>query len=159
MGDTHYKHVIGFTRTLAAMAILEGVATMSPSDMQLLSLSDVLLSCFCIKVTYKAYESEDKAQEASLRLKFQVANSVRPDVFQIYFNLRERVERQGLDFITAGKDAIKDFNSYSDIEGYRISELEERVVMMLPHQTDTFFKALEDHWQNDKTGESGLPLS
>ena len=64
-----------------------------------------------------------------------------------------------MDFITAGKDAIKDFNSYSDIEGYRISDLEEQVVMMLPHQTDTFFKALEYHWQIYKAGESGLPLS
>ena len=157
--DIQYKHIIGCSRALAAMVLLEGVATMNLSDAQLLTLSDVLLSCYCMRANYKAYESEDKAREASLRLKLQVADSVRPSVFQIYFNLRKRVERQGLDFIVACKDAIKAFNSDTDIEGYRISDLEERVVMMLPHQTDTFFKSLEYHWQNYKTGESGVPLS
>jgi hypothetical protein len=34
-----------------------------------------------IKANYKAYESEDKAREASLRLKFQVSESVRQIVF------------------------------------------------------------------------------
>ncbi len=29
---------------------------------------------------------------------------------------------------------------------------------LLPHQTDTFFNALQYHWQNYKTGESGVAL-
>jgi len=156
--NMQYKHVLGFTRVLAAFVILEGVHLLNLSDSQLLTLSDVLLSCFCIRANYKAYESEDKAREESLRLKFQVADSVRPSVFQIYYNLRKRVERQGLDFVVVCKDAIKSFNSETDIEGYRISDLEQRVVSMLPHQTEAFFQALEYHWQNYKTGESGVPL-
>ena len=159
VAEIRYKHVVGFTRVLAAMLLLEGVAVLNFSDAQLLTLSDVLLSCFVIRATYKAYESEDKAREESLRLKFQVADSVRPSFFQIYYNLRKRVERQGLDFMAVCKDTMKAFNSATDIEGYRISELEQRVVAMLPHQTEVFFTALEYHWQNYKSGESGIPLS
>ena len=33
------------------------------------------------------------------------------------------------------------------------------MVMMLSHQTETFLNALQYHWQNYKTGESGVPLS
>jgi hypothetical protein len=46
-----------------------------------------------------------------------------------------------------------------DVEGDRISDLEQRVVMMLPHQTETFLNALQYHWHNYKTNESGAPLS
>ena len=159
IGDLQYKHVVGFTRVLAALVLVEGVSVLNLSDTQLVSLSDVLLSCLCIRAVYKSYESEDKAREESLRLKFQISESVRPSVFQIYFNLRKRVERQGQDFVVVCRDAIKTFNSSTEIEGYRISELEQRVVAMLPHQTETFFKSLEYHWQNYKTGESGCPLN
>ena len=109
LGEIQYKHVVGFTRVLAAMLLLEGVDSLSLSDTHLLALSDVLLACFCIRANYKAYESEDKAREASLRLEFQVL--VRPSVFQIYHNLRKRVERQGLDFSVVCQEAIKAFNS------------------------------------------------
>ena len=71
------------------MVILEGAASLKLSDNDFLSLSDVLMLCLCIKATFKAYASEDQAQEESLRLKFQVAVSVCPAVFQIYFNLRK----------------------------------------------------------------------
>ena len=147
VGDIQYKHIVGFTRCLAAMVILEGVATLKLSDSDLVSLSDVLLSCFCVKTFYKAYASEDDAREDSLRLKFQIAESVRPTVFQIYFNLRKRVERKGHDFIAVAKDIIKEFNSRTDIEVYRISDLEQKVVTILPYQADAFFKTLEYHWQ------------
>ena len=159
LGNTQFKHIVGFTRCLAAMLILEGVASLKLSDSELISMSDVLESCLCIKVSYTAYASEDEAREASLRLKFQVADSVRPTVFQIYFNLRKRVERAGQDFSAVAQDVIKAFNCATDIEGYRISGLEQKVVLMLPHQTETFLKTLEYHWQNYKTGESAVPLA
>ena len=157
--DHMFKHIVGFTRCLAACVILEGAATGRLSDSQLVSLSDVLLSCLCIKATFKSYATEDEAREESLRLKFQVADSVRPTVFQIYFNLRKRVERAGKDFIAVSDEIIKSFNSATDIEGYKISALEAKVILTLPHQTETFFKTLEYHWQNFKTGESAVPLS
>jgi hypothetical protein len=50
VGELQYKHVVGFTRVLAAMLLLEGVDSLSLSDTQLLALSDVLPSCFCIKL-------------------------------------------------------------------------------------------------------------
>jgi hypothetical protein len=97
VGELQYKHGVGFTRVLAAMLLLEGVDSRS---------------CFWrVWSLYKAFESEDKAGEASLRLKFQVSESVRPSVFQIYHNLRKRVERQGLDFNVVCQDAVKAFNS------------------------------------------------
>ena len=82
MGDDQYKHVVGFTRALVAMLIIEGVDSLSLSDTQLLALSDGLLSCFSIKANYKSYESEDKAWEASLRLKFQVSEKRAPKYLQ-----------------------------------------------------------------------------
>ena len=54
------------------MVILEGAASLRLADSDLLSLSDVLMSCFCIKATFEAYASEDQAGEESLRLKFQL---------------------------------------------------------------------------------------
>ena len=60
---------------------------MKLADSDLLSLSDVLMSCFCIKATFKAYASEDQAREESLRLKFQVAESGGPTPFHILFAL------------------------------------------------------------------------
>ena len=157
LGEQVFKHVVGFTRCLAAMVILEGAASLPDTD--LLSLSDVLMSCLCIKAAFKAYASEDQAREESLRLKFQVADSVRPTVFQIYFNLRKRAEQSGKDFITSCDEIIKTFNSATDIEGYKISALESKVILMLPHQTEVFFESLKYHWQNYKTGESAVPLS
>ena len=159
LGDHVFKHVVGFTRVLAAMVILEGASSLKLSDSDLLSLSDVLMSCLCIKVTFKAYASEDQAREESLRLKFQVADSVRPTVFQIYFNLRKRAEQAGKDFIVSCEEIIKTFNSATDIEGYKISALEAKVILMLPHQSEVFFDTLKYHWQNYKTGESAVPLS
>ena len=159
LDDQVFKHVVGFTRCLAAMVILEGAASLKLSENELLSMSNVLMSCLCIKATFKAYASEDQAREESLRLKFQVADSVRPTVFQIYFNLRKRAEQSGKDFIVACDEIIKTFNSATDIEGYKISALESKVILMLPHQTDMFFESLKYHWQNYKTGESAVPLS
>ena len=159
LDDQVFKHIVGFTRCLAAMVILEGAASLKLADSDLLSLSDVLMSCFCIKATFKAYASEDQAREESLRLKFQVADSVRPTVFQIYFNLRKRAEQSGKDFLVAGEEIIKTFNTATNIEGYKISELERKVILVLPHQTEHFFESLKYHWQNYKTGESAVPLS
>ena len=122
-------------------------------------MADVLMPCLCIKATFKAYASEDQAREESLRLKFQVADSVRPAVFQIDKHLRKRAERSGKDFIVARDEIIKTFNSATDIEGYKISALESKVIIMLPHQTEVFFESLKYHWQNYKTGESAVPLS
>ena len=159
LDDHVFKHVVGFTRCLAAMVILEGAHSLKLSDSDLLSLSDVLMSCLCIKATFKAYATEDEAREESLRLKFQVSDSVRPTVFQIYFNLRKRAERSGKDFMVACEEIIKTFNRATDIEGYKISGLESKVILMLPHQTEVFLETLKYHWQNYKTGESAVPLS
>ena len=76
------------------MVILEGLASLKLSDNGLLSLSDILKLCLCIKATFKAYASEDQAQEEPLRLKFQVADSVHP-IFHVYFNLRKQAEQPG----------------------------------------------------------------
>jgi hypothetical protein len=54
LGNTQFKHIVGFTRCLAAMPILEGVASLKLSDSELISMSDVLESCLCVKVSYTA---------------------------------------------------------------------------------------------------------
>ena len=141
------------------MVILEGASSLQIPDSDLLTMADVFFSCLCIKVSFKAYASEDEAREESLRQKFQVADSVRPTVFQIYFNLKKRAERSGKDFRVTCEETIKSFNSATDIEGYKISALESKVILMLPHQTEVFFETLKYHWQNYKTGESAVPLS
>ena len=41
------------------------------------------------------------------------------------------------------EEITKGFNSVTDIEGYKISALESKVILMLPHQTEVFFETLK----------------
>ena len=53
---------------------------------------------------------------------------------------------------------IKDYNAMPSVATQNISDLEAKVICLLPSQTDTFLKELSYHWQNYKNFESAVPM-
>ncbi|CAJ1442820.1 unnamed protein product, partial [Effrenium voratum] len=102
--------------------------------------------------------SEEQLLQRSLLSKFQVAESTRPDVLQIYEGFVKYCARAGLKYAEAISDQISRFNMNSSTDTSKISEQEEKMLRMLPNQDELFLKLLSSHWDNFKAGESGATL-
>ena len=156
--DFHLVHCIGLTRSLAAKMIMHAVAALKWTDEGYMGILPVLQSLLLVRVVYSLSTTEDEARLTSLEEKFQVSESVRPDVLQIYYAFRKAAEKAGEDFQAVIDKRVKAFNARSSIQGFKLSDTEIKVVKMLPQQTATFMNTLSYHWQNYKNGESAVPL-
>ena len=87
-----------------------------------------------------------------------MSESTRPDAIQIFHTLSEGLKLEGADVNTGLAGKIKEYNALSSVQSQNISELEGRVILSLPFQTEKFRSMLKYHWQNYKNAESAVPM-
>ena len=121
-------------------------------------LKAVLCSLFTVKFIYNPAPNEDMQRHRSLAAKFQLSESARPDPIQIYHVLAESSAKAGQDVCADLPAKIKQYNSLTSVQNQNISDLESRVMCLLPLQTKTFVEILKYHWQNYKNAESAVPM-
>ena len=150
-------HLVGFGRSLAMKLLLMEICTIMPSldDPKFLQLSALLTSLLSVNVVVQPMARPEELAFTSVRNKFQASESVRPCVLQFCRSFENVLAKQGGGSLKA---LIAKFNQQSSVGGQRISDLEAKVLVHLPQQTDSFREALEAHWQNFKVSESGVPL-
>ena len=147
---------MGFTRVLAAKTLLLAMFELEQAELQ--EVTPVLCSLFTVKFTYNPAPTDALQRCRSLAAKFQVSESTRPDPIQIYYTLSEGLKRDGADVATGLRGKITEYNKMSGVTSQNISELEARVILNLPLQTDQFVSELKYHWQNYKNAESAVPM-
>ncbi|CAJ1442673.1 unnamed protein product [Effrenium voratum] len=142
--------------SLAIKMIL--LAMVNLSNEELRAVFPVLRSLFTVKFTYNPAPNEEVQRHRSLSAKFQVSESHRPDPIQIYHVLADSLAKAGQDVAAGLPRKIKEYNSLTSVQSQCISELEARVICLLPQQTVKFRETLAYHWQNYKNAESGVPM-
>ena len=90
------KHQVGFTRSLAAKMVLEFWGDLSRD--QQVALAEVFKSCLMIKGAWESAANAESEFFSSVRGKFQLAESTRPDVIQLYHGWQALFAKMGVDF-------------------------------------------------------------
>ena len=159
VSDFSVMHVVGFGRSLAMKVIWHAVVELKLSDTEMIAIADVLSSISFVTCVWEAAATDTDVRFLALRAKFQVSESMRPDVCQLYRTFMDALTKQGVSEISAGlKRLIEDFNSQASVAGHRISDLEKQVLLSLPRQSAGFVTALETHWNNFRTADSGVTM-
>ncbi|CAJ1363954.1 unnamed protein product, partial [Effrenium voratum] len=156
IGDFSVNFSVGLGRSLAIKMIL--LAMVNLSNEELRAVFPVLRSLFTVKFTYNPAPNEEVQRHRSLSAKFQASESHRPDPIQIYHVLADSLAKAGQDVAAGLPRKIKEYNSLTSVQSQCISELEARVICLLPQQTVKFRETLAYHWQNYKNAESGVPM-
>ena len=152
------RHTVGFTRSLACKVILDLVHTLGLNDVEMQAIGPLLASILGLKCIYEPSMGEQELLTKSLLSKFQVSESTRPDVLQIYWGFEQCMKREGVNYQDQIEKRIQEFNSKSSVESFKISEAEWRMLILLPSQLDEFRSLLGYHWDQFKAGESAVPL-
>ena len=150
------KHMVGFTRSLASKMVLEFWSELDHSQQK--DLIDVFKSCLTVKVTWESAANAESEFFCSVRGKFQLSESTRPDVIQLYHGWQALFAKMGLDFNASISDQIKKFNASSSVAGSRVSDQEAQILKILPFQLQSFVALLETHWDRYKSHESAVTL-
>ena len=161
IADFSMVHAVGFTRSMACKIILEGIALLQLSTAEFVPLVPCLQSLLCMKYKYTLRASGQESRRMSLRSKFAISESVRPDAMQISHNVKRELAQVGKEFTLSEIDKyIKDYNEdySSGVEGYKISDLEAKIIKLLAKMTKLFWTLIEYHYQVYKSAESAVPL-
>ena len=158
ISDFSLRHSVGFTRSLACKVILDLVLKLALSDAELRAIADLLRSVLVIKAIYEPTAGEQDLLSKSLLDKFQVSESTRPDILQLYFAFDQCLKKEGIQYADAIEGRIQAFNRQTSVESYKLSEAETKMLMLLPKQTESFLQMLSYHWGQFKAAESACPL-
>ena len=90
--------------------------------------------------------------------KFIISESTRPDVIQLFSGLNDTFNLQGKKYSEHISDYISEFNGSSKVGSARLSEAEQKMLLLLPSQQPEFLNTIEKHWGNFKGQDSGVTL-
>jgi len=153
------EHAVGMTRSLSLKCVLEAISCCNLEEQDFRSILSHLKSYMCIKIIYEPAPNEEEQVAKSLRQKFQLSESTRPDVIQLYYLFKTRLGKARESVSPENiKRLIDSFNAQICVESHKISEAETTVLMRFPGVSETFMNALDYHWQNYKAAESAMPL-
>ena len=152
--DWGFQVSVGMTRNLAAKLVVELAKNLSEADLAVV-LGEVT-SCLQVKATMEPPQADIFA--ASMRSKFIISESTRPDVIQLYTGLSQMFSLQGKKYMEKISSYITEFNSASKVDAARISDAEAKMLLILPAQLPEFISVLERHWDNFKIQDSGVTL-
>ncbi len=96
--------------------------------------------------------------EVSMRGKFRLSESTRPDILQLFQGFSSAFRNLGLDYDATIIGKVQDFNQKAQVSSARISEQELMLLVKLPHQSSEFLDSLSKHWDNFKSPQSGVTL-
>ena len=113
-------------------------------------------SCLQVKATMEPQQAD--ALAASIRSKFIISESTRPDAIQLFSGLNDMFNLQGKKYSEHISNYISEFNGSSKVDSARLSEAEQKMLLLLPSQQPEFLNTIEKHWNNFKGQDSGITL-
>jgi hypothetical protein len=152
--DWSFQVSVGMTRNLSAKLVVELAKNLADADLQVV-LKEVT-SCLQVKATLEPNQADVFA--SSMRSKFIISESTRPDVIQLYSGLCQMFSLRGQKYSEQISSYIMAFNKGSNVDAARLSEAEVKMLLLLPGQQSEFLAVLERHWDNFKIQDSALPL-
>ena len=152
------RHVVGFTRSLAAKLLCALATKANLAENELMELAPYLKAALYVKCTYETYDSEDTMMQKSILAKMIVAESTRPDVLQMFYSFSRTFAKQGLVYKEVIDQRIDHFNAQTSVDATRISDAERKMLKARPMQQNEFLKLLDFHWNQWKAAESATPL-
>ncbi|CAE7256543.1 unnamed protein product [Symbiodinium microadriaticum] len=148
---------VGMTRALACRLICS-LAEQHLADEELQLLKAEVSACFQFKCVMEVPVPAEELVAKSIRAKFVVSESTRPDILQLYSGLQASFATQGLVYQDAIAAFVADFNAKSSVETARLSEGEVKMLMLLPCQEAQFLQALSAHWDQFKKEDSAVTM-
>ena len=152
--DWSFQVSVGMTRNLSAKLVVELAKNLADADLQVV-LKEVT-SCLQVKATLEPNQADVFA--SSMRSKFIISESTRPDVIQLYSGLCQMFSLRGQKYSEQISSYITAFNKGSNVDAARLSEAEVKMLLLLSGQQSEFVAVLERHWDNFKIQDSALPL-
>ena len=152
------RHRIGFAKSLSCQLILLAVDDMKVSDAELLSIQHILQPLFVVKAVWEGTGSIKEEVAKTIKGKMQLAEIKRLDPIQVSHAFTLRSKEEGM-LYDVGIDKYLEEYREEATGTQSISDLEEKVIKLIPAQTKALQQKLAYHWQNFKVSESGVPLS
>ena len=134
-GVTVY-HRIGFTKSLAAKAIILAIVEVELTDDELITIQDCAQALFSLHATFQQSDHMNKDERFNtLRKKFEEASRPRPDPIQVVYSFSVQAQHDGWPYADVVNSYIAAFNSGSSVETKQLSELEQDVIKVFPALT------------------------
>ena len=153
-------HSIGFSKSLACklivLAVEELMRTGKMGVEEVSSVQRFLQPLFYVKAIWKGTSGAADDMYDCISGKTMESQRPRPDVVQVAhaFSMRARVE--GVPYETYIDTWLTEYNTRAT-NTKQLSDLEIKIIKILPLQTDALQQKIAYHWQNFKIDESGLP--
>ena len=80
--DFQLVHIVGFTLSLAAKLILAAAVALKPDDAEMMEILDVLKCTLVIHMVTTIVNNEEEAVYSSLEKRFQISETIRPDLLE-----------------------------------------------------------------------------
>ena len=158
IADFSVRHRIGFAKSLSCQLILLAVSDMGMKNTELSSIQHLLQPLFVVKAVWEGASSIKEEVAKTIKGKMQLSEVKRLDVIQVAHAFSTRAKQEGVLYEVAIDKFLEEYRD--DATGTQsISDLEEKVVKIIPAQTQALQNKLAYHWQNFKVSESGVPLS
>ena len=122
------------TRSLACKLLCTLAHDLSDAELQLMKDSDDVACCYQIRCVMQEPLPPTDVFASSVRAKFIVSESTRPDIIELCSGLQANFSLQGITYQEGISDFIARFNTRSPTESARLSEWESKMLHMLPHQ-------------------------
>ena len=155
-------HAIGFAKSLACKLIILAVEEMmkkgSLSEEEVSSVQCFLKPLFYVKAIWKGSTGVAEDMYHSISGKMMEAQRPRPDVVQIAHSFSMRSKLEGVSFEASIDGWLQEYNERATTTK-QISDLETKIIKILPLQTPALQQKIAYHWQNFKIDESGLPYA
>ena len=153
-------HAIGFSKSLACklipLAVEEMMRKGSMSTEELSSVQSFLKPLFYVKAVWKGSSGVADDTYHSISGKMMESQRPRPDVVQIAHAYSMRAKLEGVSYEAHIDGWLREYNERAT-NTKQISDLETKVIKILPLQTQSVQQKIAYHWQNFKIDESGLP--
>ena len=156
--DFSVGHGVGFAKSIAVKLVLLGTVALEFPDAELLLVLNQLKACYHFRCTYKTAGSMRADRFRVLQEKFGESARSRPDPIQIFHMLVAQANDESLQWSDACQTLIAEFNSSTQNEDRKLTDLEVSIVKIYPSLDADTRKLIDYHWQNYKVKQSALPF-
>ena len=153
-------HSIGFSKSLACKLIILAVEEMMRKGTMITdevsSVQSFLKPLFYVKAVWKGSDGIADDMYHSISGKMMEAQRPRPDVVQISHAYSMRAKLEGVSYEACIDGWLQEYQELAT-NTKQLSDLEMKIIKILPLQTPAVQQKIAYHWQNFKIDESGLP--
>jgi hypothetical protein len=150
------RHRVGFARSLSCQLILLAAHDMKLDDAQMSSVQHLLQPLFVVKAVWESAASPKEEVDKTIKSKMQLSEVKRLDPIQCAHAWCSRARQEGVQYDAVIDTYLLEYREEAT-STQSISDLEEKVIKIIPSQIDALQEKLAYHWQNFKVAESGVP--